>query len=46
MKFNELKIKGAYLIEIEPIKDERGFFSRGFCKKEMSENRYEYITLD
>ncbi len=37
MKFSELKIKDAYLIEIEPIEDERGFFSRGFCIKEMKE---------
>jgi dTDP-4-dehydrorhamnose 3,5-epimerase len=36
MKFTELKLKGAYLIELEPLKDERGVFSRQFCKKELS----------
>ena len=35
MKFTELKIKGAYLIELEEFKDERGTFSRQFCRKEF-----------
>lgn len=35
MKFTELSIEGAYLIELEPINDNRGFFARGFCKKEL-----------
>ena len=37
MKFIALPLKGAYLIEIEPHIDERGYFSRFFCKKEFSE---------
>lgn len=37
MKYTELDIKGAYLIEIEPHEDNRGFFARGFCKKELKE---------
>ena len=36
MKFTELKLKGAYLIELEPFEDERGTFARQFCKKEMA----------
>jgi len=35
MKFTETKFKGAYIIEVEPIKDERGFFARSFCKEEF-----------
>jgi len=35
MKFTETKLKGAYIIKIEPIKDERGFFARSFCKEEF-----------
>jgi dTDP-4-dehydrorhamnose 3,5-epimerase len=31
MIFKETKLKGAYIIEIEPIEDERGFFARSFC---------------
>ncbi len=37
MKFKELNIKDAYLIELEEYKDERGSFARQFCKKEMAE---------
>lgn len=37
MKFTELEIKGAFLIEDEEYKDDRGSFSRQFCKKEMAE---------
>ena len=35
MIFKETKLKGAYIIEPEPIKDERGFFARCFCQKEF-----------
>ena len=35
MKFTETKLKGAYIIEMEPIKDDRGFFARSFCKEEF-----------
>lgn len=37
MKFTEMGIKGAYLIELEEFKDERGSFARQFCKKEMAQ---------
>lgn len=36
MKISELVIKGAYLIETEPVKDFRGSFARQFCKKELA----------
>ena len=35
MIFEELEIKGAYLITLESIEDERGSFARQFCKKEF-----------
>lgn len=35
MFFKETKLKGAYIIEIEKIDDERGFFARAWCKKEF-----------
>lgn len=38
MIFKETKLKGAYIIEIEPIEDERGFFSRTFCQKEFKKH--------
>jgi dTDP-4-dehydrorhamnose 3,5-epimerase len=41
MKFTQTKISGAYLIEIEPITDERGFFSRTFCTTEFKKHGLE-----
>ena len=35
MIFNETKLKGAYIIEIEKRVDERGFFARTWCKNEF-----------
>ena len=36
MLFNELSLKGSYLIDLEKREDRRGFFARYFCKKEFS----------
>lgn len=38
MKFTPLKIPGAFLVELEPRVDERGFFSRSFCVREFEEH--------
>jgi dTDP-4-dehydrorhamnose 3,5-epimerase len=38
MKFTPTKITGAYLIEIHPIADERGFFARSFCTSEFQQH--------
>ncbi len=38
MIFTETKLKGAYLIEIKKIGDERGFFGRSWCQNEMKEH--------
>jgi dTDP-4-dehydrorhamnose 3,5-epimerase len=35
MKFTETKLKGAYIVEIEKLTDERGFFARSWCRKEF-----------
>jgi len=43
MKFEELNIRGAFLIHAEPFEDERGVFRRNFCKKEFAEHN---ITTD
>lgn len=37
MRFAETSLKDAYVIEIDRITDERGFFSRSWCKKEFSD---------
>lgn len=36
MKVSKTKIKGAYLIEMEPVSDFRGSFARQFCKNEFA----------
>jgi dTDP-4-dehydrorhamnose 3,5-epimerase len=38
MIFTETKLKGAFVIEIKKIADDRGFFGRSWCKKEMEEH--------
>ena len=42
MVFNELPLKGAYLIELQEHQDQRGFFGRTFCKKEFAENGIDF----
>jgi dTDP-4-dehydrorhamnose 3,5-epimerase len=36
MIFTETKLKGAFIIDIEPREDERGFFTRAFCQHEFA----------
>ena len=36
MKLTALSIEGAFLLEQEPINDDRGSFARQFCKKELA----------
>jgi len=35
MKFIETKLKGAFVVEMEKLNDERGFFARAWCQKEF-----------
>jgi dTDP-4-dehydrorhamnose 3,5-epimerase len=35
MIFVETKLKGAYIIELEPIADKRGFFARSWCQPDF-----------
>jgi dTDP-4-dehydrorhamnose 3,5-epimerase len=35
MRFIELDLKGAYLIEPDRLEDERGFFARTWCRREF-----------
>ncbi len=35
MKFTETPLGGAYLVEPEPHRDERGFFARTWCRSEF-----------
>ena len=38
MIFTETKLKGAFVIEMQKIQDERGFFGRFWCANEMKEH--------
>jgi dTDP-4-dehydrorhamnose 3,5-epimerase len=35
MIFRETKLRGSFIIELERLEDRRGFFARGWCKKEF-----------
>lgn len=37
MIFTETKLKGAYIVEIKKLGDDRGFFGRSWCAKEFAE---------
>lgn len=36
MKFFPTPLRGAFIVEPEPFKDDRGFFARTYCKNEFS----------
>lgn len=36
MKFTPTVLPGVYLVDLEPIEDERGFFARSWCQEEFS----------
>jgi dTDP-4-dehydrorhamnose 3,5-epimerase len=38
MYFTETRLKGAFILDIEPRSDNRGFFARIFCQKELTEH--------
>jgi dTDP-4-dehydrorhamnose 3,5-epimerase len=36
MNFTETRLRGAYLIDLTPHEDSRGFFARAFCQREFA----------
>lgn len=38
MIFRETPLAGAFVIELEPHRDERGWFARSFCERELAEH--------
>ncbi len=38
MIFSETKLQGAFVIDLTPHEDSRGFFARGFCQREFAEH--------
>lgn len=44
MIFQETSLLGAYIIEVEKINDERGFFARSYCEEEFINYKLEACT--
>jgi dTDP-4-dehydrorhamnose 3,5-epimerase len=38
MIFTETKLQGAFVVDLKPIEDERGFFARAWCQQECQEH--------
>ena len=36
MRFTPLELDGAFVIDLDPAHDERGYFARSFCEREFS----------
>ena len=45
MKFNETKLKGAYIIELEKLEDERGYFARAWCQQEFLKHGLDAVLV-
>ncbi|MGB5136772.1 MAG: dTDP-4-dehydrorhamnose 3,5-epimerase family protein [Prochlorococcaceae cyanobacterium] len=42
MQFEPLAIAGAFLVTSEPIADERGWFARAFCQRELDQHGVDF----
>jgi dTDP-4-dehydrorhamnose 3,5-epimerase len=38
MVFEETRLRGAYVLELKRLEDERGFFARSWCRRELEEH--------
>ncbi|MGE3153651.1 MAG: dTDP-4-dehydrorhamnose 3,5-epimerase [Nitrospiraceae bacterium] len=45
MIFRETELKGVYVIEAEPIQDERGLFSRVWCQREFEAHGLKVVWV-
>jgi len=48
MIFTATSLKGSYIIDLEPVKDERGWFARTYCKNEFNTigHNKEWVQLN
>lgn len=44
MKITQQSIAGVFKLELEPVHDERGFFARAFCPKELEAAGTGFVT--
>lgn len=42
MIFTELDLRGAFIVDIDPRKDDRGYFARIFCREEFSRHGLKF----
>jgi len=45
MKFSKLSIDGAYRIDLDRLEDQRGYFSRSFCKNEFEAHNLDIMIV-
>lgn len=45
MIFTPVPIHGAFLVDLEPIADDRGSFARAFCRREFAEAGIEFDVV-
>ena len=45
MDFFESFIPGVFVVELDPIEDERGFFARAFCREEFSRRGVDFTPI-
>ena len=48
MNFEETKLEGAYIVNLTPFTDDRGWFARTFCKNEFAKINHhkEWVQLN
>ena len=39
--FSEMAVHGVYVVDLEPVADERGFFARSWCAREFADHGLE-----
>jgi len=44
MRFQETRLEGAYVVDVEPERDERGFFARSFCAREFAQHGLQAVV--
>lgn len=45
MHFTETKLKGAFVVDLECVNDERGFFARTFCAEEFAAQGLKPVVM-
>jgi len=45
MTFTETPLKGAFVIELEPHRDERGWFARTYCQQEFEKHGIKFAIV-